>query len=104
MSIKSEDRELLKNFNRDITEYSIKSAKESSVTVTAITNDINANVNITNNGTEFNGSLIDGINELKITVVSSDNSDKKIYTVMIDNRYMTAEDFSSVSDDKWGFS
>lgn len=104
LSVKSGDKELLKNFNRDTTEYNIKSAKESDVTVTALTNDINASVNITNNGAEFDGSLTDGINELKITVTSSDNSDTKIYTVTIDNSYMIAEDFSSVTDDKWGFS
>lgn len=105
LSIKNGDKELLENFERDKTEYSIRASRDmTTVTINPITNDINANVAVTNNGADFDGTLTEGINNLEITVTSSDNSDIKTYTVVIDTSYLIAEDFSSVSDDKWGFS
>lgn len=102
--VTSQGKELLKDFNREVTEYQIRASKDiTEVDIQAATNDINASVEITNNGEVFDGTLNEGTNEIIISVVSSDNSDKKTYTVTIDNSYLIAEDFSNVTDDSWGF-
>lgn len=103
--ITSGDKELLKGFDREVTQYQIRASKAVTVVdIKAITNDINATVAITNNGVSFDGTLNAGVNEIAIAVTSSDNRDNKTYTVTIDNSYFIAEDFSSVIDDTWGFS
>ena len=104
LSIMSEGENLLKNFDRETTVYNIKVSKNTTnITVVPIMNDINATYVITNNGEIFDGTLSDGTNEILISVDSSDGSDHKTYTVTIDNSYFIAEDFSSLTDDAWGF-
>ena len=98
------DEELLTGFDREVTEYRIRASRDlKEVNINAVPNDINAVIDITNNGEPFEGTLSDGANEILISVVSSDGSDHKTYTVTIDNSYFIAEDFSNVSDDAWGF-
>ena len=93
------DEELLTGFDREVTEYRIRASRDlKEVNINAVPNDINAVIDITNNGEPFEGTLSDGANEILISVVSSDGSDHKTYTVTIDNSYFIAEDFSNVSD------
>lgn len=100
--------ELIEEFSMYTTEYNAKITKNiKEITITALKDDINANVTIRNNDVECDANtiqLLSAENVITIDVISSDGQEEKTYTLYIDNSYIIAEDFKNEEAGSWGFS